>query len=78
MSRLRSMICLLRWAHWLRHLSIDMAAVFVKIQNDGRAGTTGTLVRGRDTPQDMRNVDQRRKIDAESNGRAGSLWRRER
>jgi hypothetical protein len=55
-----------------------MAAVFVKIQNDGRAGTTGTLVRGRDTPQDMRNVDQRRKIDAESNGRAGSLWRRER
>ena len=62
----------------MRHLSIDMAAVFVKIQNDGRADMAGTLARGRDTPQDMRNVVQCRKIDMEINGRAGSVWRRER
>ena len=51
-------------------MSIDMAAVFVKIQDDGCTAMTCTLARGRDTLQDIKNVICCRQIDMESKARA--------
>jgi hypothetical protein len=53
-----------------RHVSIDMAAVFVKIQDDGCAAMTWTLARGSDTLQDIKNVVWCRQIDVESKAEA--------
>jgi hypothetical protein len=47
-----------------------MAAVFVKIQDDGCTAMTCTLARGRDTLQDIKNVICCRQIDMESKARA--------
>jgi hypothetical protein len=51
-------------------MSIDMAAVFVKIQDDGCTAMTWTLARGRDTLQDIKDVVCCRQIDMESKARA--------
>ena len=55
--------------------TIDMAAVFAKIQDDDGAEMTGMPARRRETPQDDRSVLRCRKGDVERDGMPESVRR---